>query len=43
MVALAVTGCANPCVGIVFALGINGFSQLDPVDRSHAGNRNALW
>ncbi|KIM85661.1 hypothetical protein PILCRDRAFT_776681 [Piloderma croceum F 1598] len=38
-----VTGCVYPCVGIVFALGINGFSQLDPVDRSHAGNRNALW
>jgi ATP-binding cassette subfamily B (MDR/TAP) protein 1 len=43
MFALAVTGCAYPCVGIIFALGISGFSQPDPVDRSHAGNRNALW
>ena len=32
-----------PAFGIVFAKGIQGFSELDPAQRSHDGNRNALW
>lgn len=32
-----------PAFGVVFAKGIEGFSQLDPHVRRHAGDRNALW
>ncbi len=32
-----------PAFGIVFAKGIDGFSQRDPHVRRHDGDRNALW
>lgn len=32
-----------PAFGVVFAKGIEGFSQLDPAVRRHQGDRNALW
>lgn len=38
-----VTGMVYPAFGIVFAKGIDGFSQIDPHVRRHDGDRNALW
>ena len=32
-----------PAYGIVFAKGLNGFSDLDPHKRRHDGDRAALW
>jgi len=32
-----------PAFGIVFANGINGFSQPDAHDRRFQGDRTALW
>ena len=32
-----------PAYGIVFAKGLNGFSDLDPHKRRHDGDRVALW
>jgi len=40
---LPVSGMVYPAYGIVFSKGIEGFSQTDPRDRRHAGDRNALW
>ncbi|KXN88295.1 Leptomycin B resistance protein pmd1 [Leucoagaricus sp. SymC.cos] len=41
--AASVTGMVYPAFGIVFAKGIEGFSQLDPHERRFQGDRNALW
>lgn len=32
-----------PAFGVVYAKGINGFSDLDPHKRRFDGDRNALW
>jgi len=40
---LLVTGMVYPAFGVVYSKGIEGFSQTDPRDRRHAGDRNALW
>ena len=32
-----------PAFGVVYAKGIQGFSQLTPEERKHMGDRNALW
>jgi len=40
---LPVSGMVYPAYGIVFSKGIEGFSQTDPRDRRHVGDRNALW
>lgn len=37
------TGMVHPAFGLVYAKSIDGFSQTDPLDRRHAGDRNALW
>lgn len=39
----SVTGMVYPAFGIVFAKGIEGFSQDDPKVRRFQGDRNALW
>ncbi|KAI0830713.1 P-loop containing nucleoside triphosphate hydrolase protein [Trametes gibbosa] len=36
-------GAAYPAMGVVFALGINGFSDTTNPQRRHDGDRNALW
>ncbi|KAI0375403.1 multidrug resistance protein 1 [Pilatotrama ljubarskyi] len=36
-------GAAYPCLGIVFARGINGFSDTTNAQRRFDGDRNALW
>jgi ATP-binding cassette subfamily B (MDR/TAP) protein 1 len=33
----------QPAFGILYSKGINGFSDLDPHQRRHDGNRNALY
>jgi len=38
-----VSGMVFPAYGVVFAKGINGFSDLDPRQRRHDGDRAALW
>lgn len=38
-----VTGMVYPAFGIVYAKGINAFSELDPHKRRHDGDRVALW
>ncbi|KAI0639804.1 P-loop containing nucleoside triphosphate hydrolase protein [Trametes polyzona] len=43
VVAAIANGGAYPAMGIVFALGINGFSDLTSAQRRHDGDRNALW
>ncbi|KAF5369355.1 hypothetical protein D9758_002765 [Tetrapyrgos nigripes] len=37
------TGLVYPAYGIVFALGINGFSDLEPSQMRHDNDRVALW
>lgn len=37
------TGMVYPVFGIVYAKALDGFSQSDPHERTHDGNRNALW
>ena len=37
------TGATYPSFGIVFGKAINTFSELDPHQRRHDGDRNALW
>jgi ATP-binding cassette subfamily B (MDR/TAP) protein 1 len=37
------TGMVYPAFGVVFAKGIDGFSQSDHSERRHQGDRNALW
>jgi len=32
-----------PAFGVVYAKGIDGFSQLEKFDRRFQGDRNALW
>ena len=32
-----------PAFGVVFAKGIEGFSKVNPAERRHDGDRNALW
>lgn len=32
-----------PAFGVVYSKGITGFSDLDPHQRRHDGDRNALW
>jgi ATP-binding cassette subfamily B (MDR/TAP) protein 1 len=32
-----------PAFGVVYAKGIKGFSDLDPHQRRHDGDRTALW
>jgi ATP-binding cassette subfamily B (MDR/TAP) protein 1 len=32
-----------PAFGVLYAKGINGFSDLDPHQRRHDGDRNALY
>lgn len=39
----AVTGATYPSFGIVFGKAINTFSELDPHQRRHDGDRNALY
>ncbi|KAF5337589.1 hypothetical protein D9611_014801 [Ephemerocybe angulata] len=39
----SMTGFVYPAFGVVFAQGITGFSKLDRAERTHAGDRNALW
>ncbi|GLB39978.1 putative P-loop containing nucleoside triphosphate hydrolase protein [Lyophyllum shimeji] len=36
-------GMVYPALGIVFSLGIEGFSSSDPHERRRLGDRNALW
>ncbi|KAI0652215.1 multidrug resistance protein 1 [Trametes meyenii] len=36
-------GAAYPSAGVLFAGGINGFSDVDPTQRRFDGDRNALW
>ena len=40
---LLVTGVVYPAFGVVFAKGINAFSDLDGHQRRHDGDRVALW
>jgi hypothetical protein len=40
---LTVSGMVQPAFGILYSKGINGFSDLDPHQRRHDGNRNALY
>ncbi|PPQ96673.1 hypothetical protein CVT26_010302 [Gymnopilus dilepis] len=37
------TGMVYPAFGVVYAKGIQGFSQLTSEERRHMGDRNALW
>ncbi|KAF8957254.1 P-loop containing nucleoside triphosphate hydrolase protein [Flammula alnicola] len=37
------TGMVYPAFGVVYAKGIDGFSQLEASQRRHDGDRNALW
>ena len=37
------TGATYPAFGVVFGKAINSFSDLDPHQRRHDGDRNALW
>ncbi|KAL4246649.1 GTPase-activating protein [Abortiporus biennis] len=39
----SMTGMVHPAFGIVFSKALNGFSDLDPNQRRHDGDRNALW
>ncbi|XP_006462775.1 hypothetical protein AGABI2DRAFT_207384 [Agaricus bisporus var. bisporus H97] len=43
VLAATLTGMVYPAFGIVFAKGIEGFSQDDPKVRRFQGDRNALW
>ncbi|KAI0660475.1 multidrug resistance protein 1 [Cubamyces menziesii] len=36
-------GAAYPCAGIIFALGVTGFSDQTNAQRRFDGDRNALW
>lgn len=38
-----VSGMVFPAYGVVFAKGISGFSDPDPQQRRHDGDRSALW
>ncbi|TCD62992.1 GTPase-activating protein [Steccherinum ochraceum] len=42
-VAAILSGMVYPAFGVVFAKGINAFSELDAGERRHDGDRNALW
>ena len=37
------SGLVYPAFGVVYALGINAFSDLDPHQRRHDGDRAALY
>ncbi|KAF5337592.1 hypothetical protein D9611_014798 [Ephemerocybe angulata] len=39
----SMSGFVYPAFGVVFAEGITGFTKLDRAERTHYGNRNALW
>jgi ATP-binding cassette subfamily B (MDR/TAP) protein 1 len=38
-----VSGMVPPAFGVLYAKGINGFSDIDPHQRRHDGDRTALW
>jgi len=38
-----VTGMVYPAFGVLFSRGISAFSKIDPHERRHEGDRNALW
>ena len=38
-----VSGMVYPAYGLIFAKGIDGFAKVDPRERRHDGDRNALW
>ncbi|PSR94662.1 hypothetical protein PHLCEN_2v4394 [Hermanssonia centrifuga] len=42
-VAACLNGAVYPAFGIVFGNSINSFSEPDPRQRRHDGDRNALW
>ncbi|KAL9710959.1 hypothetical protein Ac2012v2_005499 [Leucoagaricus gongylophorus] len=42
-IAACASGMVYPAFGIVFAKGINSFSQIDSHERRFQGDRNALW
>ncbi|KAH9849517.1 P-loop containing nucleoside triphosphate hydrolase protein [Lenzites betulinus] len=42
-IAAVANGATYPCYGIIFAMGINGFSDLTNSQRRFDGDRNALW
>ncbi|KAI0789769.1 P-loop containing nucleoside triphosphate hydrolase protein [Abortiporus biennis] len=42
-IAACMTGMVFPAMGIVFAKGLTSFGDLDPKQRRHDGDRNALW
>jgi ATP-binding cassette subfamily B (MDR/TAP) protein 1 len=37
------TGMVYPAFGVVYAKGIQGFSEVHAAERRHMGDRNALW
>lgn len=37
------TGAVYPAFGVVFGKAINSFSDIDPHQRRHDGDRNALY
>ncbi|EIW59664.1 multidrug resistance protein 1 [Trametes versicolor FP-101664 SS1] len=43
LVAAVANGATYPCYGIIFAKGINGFSDTTNAQRRFDGDRNALW
>ncbi|THG99670.1 hypothetical protein EW026_g2717 [Hermanssonia centrifuga] len=42
-IAACLFGVVYPAFGIVFGKAVNSFSELDPHQRRHDGDRNALW
>ncbi|KAI0350350.1 P-loop containing nucleoside triphosphate hydrolase protein [Trametes cingulata] len=42
-IAAVANGATYPCYGLVFAKGINGFSDTTNAQRRFDGDRNALW
>ncbi|KIM74275.1 hypothetical protein PILCRDRAFT_828358 [Piloderma croceum F 1598] len=43
VVAACMSGMVPPAFGVLYAKGINGFSDIDPHQRRHDGDRTALW
>ncbi|EKM58407.1 uncharacterized protein PHACADRAFT_252704 [Phanerochaete carnosa HHB-10118-sp] len=42
-IAAIINGAVYPSFGIVFGRAVNAFSESDPHQRRHDGDRNALW
>lgn len=42
-IAAICTGMVYPAFGLVYAKALDGFALPNPLDRRHAGDRNALW